>query len=82
MANIKAKIRQTNTLKGKANKNNEIVAQTVKLSQGSIALGDLTDVDTSGQGDGVMMIFNGTTGKYEVKNQIENSNLTIAGGLY
>lgn len=82
MANVKAKIRQTNTLKGKANKNNEIVAQTVKLSQGSIALGDLTDVDTSGQSDGVMMIFNGTTGKYEVKNQIENPNLVIAGGLY
>ena len=82
MANIKAKIRQTNTLKGKANKNNEIVAQTVKLSQGTIALGDLTDVDTSGQSDGVMMIFNGTTGKYEVKNQIENPNLVIAGGLY
>lgn len=82
MANVKAKIRQTNTLKGKANKNNEIVAQTVKISQGSIALGDLTDVDTSGQSDGVMMIFNGTTGKYEVKNQIENPNLVIAGGLY
>ena len=82
MANIRAKIRQTNTLKGKANKNNEIVAQTVKLSQGTIALGDLTDVDTSGQSDGVMMIFNGTTGKYEVKNQIENPNLVIAGGLY
>jgi hypothetical protein len=82
MANVRAKIRQTNTLKGKANKNNEIVAQTVKLSQGSIALGDLTDVDTSGQSDGVMMIFNGTTGKYEVKNQIENPNLVIAGGLY
>tara|TARA_Y100000114_G_C11750200_1_gene323850 strand:- start:1114 stop:1362 length:249 start_codon:yes stop_codon:yes gene_type:complete len=82
MANVRAKIRQTNTLKGKANKNNEIVAQTVKISQGSIALGDLTDVDTSGQSDGVMMIFNGTTGKYEVKNQIENPNLVIAGGLY
>ena len=82
MANVRAKIRQTNTLKGKANKNNEIVAQTVKLSQGSIALGDLADVDTSGQSDGVMMIYNGTTGKYEVKNQIENSNLVIAGGLY
>ena len=82
MANVRAKIRQTNTLKGKANKNNEIVAQTVKLSQGTIALVDLTDVDTSGQSDGVMMIFNGTTGKYEVKNQIENPNLVIAGGLY
>ena len=82
MANVRTKIRQTNTLKGKANKNNEIVAQTVKISQGTIALGDLTDVDTSGQSDGVMMIFNGTTGKYEVKNQIENPNLVIAGGLY
>jgi hypothetical protein len=82
MANIKAKIRQTNTLKGKTSKNNEVVAQTVKLSQGSIALGDLADVDTSGQTDGVLMIFNGTTGKYEVKTQIENENLNIIGGTY
>lgn len=82
MANIKAKIRQTNTLKGRTSKNNEVVAQTVKLSQGSIALGDLADVDTSGQSDGVMMIFNGTTGKYEVKTNIENENLSISGGLF
>jgi len=82
MVNIKAKIRQTNTLKGKTSKNNEVVAQTVKLSQGSIALGDLADVDTSGQSDGVMMIFNGTTGKYEVKTNIENENLSISGGLF
>ena len=82
MANIKAKIRHTNTLKGRTSKNNEVVAQTVKLSQGSIALGDLADVDTSGQSDGVMMIFNGTTGKYEVKTNIENENLSISGGLF
>ena len=82
MANVKARIRQTNTLKGKASSNNEIVAQTVKLSQGSLALGDLTDVDTSGQSDGVMMIYNGTTGNYEVKNTIANENLTISVGLY
>jgi hypothetical protein len=43
MANIKAKIRQTNKLKGAKTSNNEIVAQTVKLSQGSLSLGDLTD---------------------------------------
>jgi len=82
MANVKAKIRQTNKLKGKTSSNNELVAQTVKISQGSIALGDLADVDTSGQTDGVMMIYNGTSGKYEVTTQIENENLNISGGLF
>jgi hypothetical protein len=82
MANIKAKIRQTSTLKGATTKNNEIVAQTVKLSQGSLSLGDLTDVNTSGQSDGVMMIYDATAGEYKVTSQIENENLNIMGGTY
>jgi len=28
------------------------------------------------------MIFNGTTGKYEVSTQINNENLNIIGGTY
>ena len=82
MANIKAKIRQTSTLKGATTKNNEIVAQTVKLSQGSLSLGDLTDVNTSGQSDGVMMIYDATEGEYKVTSQIENDKLNIMGGTY
>ena len=82
MANIKAKIRQTNKLKGAKTSNNEIVAQTVKLSQGSLSLGDLTDVNTSGQSDGVMMIYDATAGEYKVTSQIENENLNIMGGTY
>jgi len=82
MANIKAKIRQTNTIKGAATKNNEIVAQTVKLSQGSLSLGDLTDVNTSGQTDGAMMIYDGTNGEYRITTQIENENLNLIGGTY
>tara|TARA_Y100001937_G_C7134820_1_gene339383 strand:+ start:5215 stop:5463 length:249 start_codon:yes stop_codon:yes gene_type:complete len=82
MANIKAKIRQTNTIKGKATKNNEIVAQTVKLSQGSLSLGDLTDVDTATASDGSVLQFNGTTARFESTNNVENENLTIGGGVF
>ena len=72
MSNIKAKVRAQK----------EIVAQTVKISGNSLRLGDLSDVDTVGQTDGVMMIFNGSTGKYEVTTQIQNENLNIIGGTY
>ena len=79
---IKAKIRQANRLKGKVGAQAEIVAQTVKVQAGGLSLGDLVDVNTSGQADGVMMIYDGTSGEYKVTRQIENENLTISGGLY
>jgi hypothetical protein len=82
MANIKAKIRQTNTIKGQATKNNEVVAQTVKLSQGSLSLGDLTDVSTANTSDGAVLQFNGTTARFESTTNVENENLTISGGLF
>lgn len=72
MANIKAKVRN----------NKEIVAKTVKIGTAQLSLGDLTDVDTSGQADGVMMIYNATSGKYEVTTQIGNDDLNIIGGTY
>ncbi len=82
MANIKATIRQTGRLKGQAQDQKEIVAQTVKLSQGSIALGDLTDVDTSAKADGAVIVFNANTGLFELTNTVEEENLTISAGLY
>lgn len=82
MANIKAKIRPQGQLKAQSKPGNEIVAQTVKISAGGLRLGDLADVDTSGQSDGVMMIYNGTSGLYEVTTQIQNENLNIIGGTY
>ena len=82
MANVRAKIRQTNTLKGKANKNNEIVAQTVALNQQTLSLGDLADVNTANKSDGAMLMFNGTTNQYENKQELENENLIIGGGAF
>ena len=57
MASIKAKIRQ--------NADNRIVAQTIKV--GNLALTDLSDIDASANTDGAMLIYNGTTTKFQLK---------------
>jgi len=79
---IKAKIRNTNKLKGKANAQQEIVATTMKIQAGELRLGDLADVNTSGQSDGVMMMYDDSAGEYKVTTQIDNENLNIIGGTY
>lgn len=71
MANLKAKIR------GNPQK---IVAQTLKI--GNVALADLTDVDSSGQSDGAIIQYNGSTNKFVMKTNIDGQNLTITGGTY
>jgi hypothetical protein len=71
MANLKAKIR------GNPEK---IIAQTLKI--GNVALADLTDVDSSGQSDGAVIQYNGTTNKFVMKNILDGQNLTITGGTY
>ena len=79
---IKAKVRTTGKLKGKAQTQQEIVATTMKIQAGELRLGDLADVNASGQSDGVMMIYDATVGEYKVTTQIENENLNIIGGTY
>jgi hypothetical protein len=79
---IKAKVRTTGRLKGNANLQQEIVATTMKIQAGELRLGDLADVNASGQSDGVMMIYDATAGEYKVTTQIQNENLNIIGGTY
>ena len=79
---IRAKIRQTNNLKGKKTPQNEIVAQTLKISTAAFRLGDLADVNNTDQADGAMMIFDGAAGEYKITNRIQNENLNIIGGTY
>ena len=79
---IQAKVRSTGKLKGKAQTQQEIVATTMKIQAGELRLGDLADVNASGQSDGVIMIYDATAGEYKVTTQIENENLNIIGGTY
>jgi len=81
MANMKAKIQTSGKLKGQAQGQQNIVAKSASLTS-SLSLGDLSDVDVSGQTDGVMMIYNGSSGRYEVTTQIQNENLNLIGGTY
>jgi|TARA_R110002124_G_scaffold93022_2_gene236277 hypothetical protein len=79
---IQAKVRSTGKLKGKAQTQQEIVATTMKIQAGELRLGDLADVNASGQSDGVIMIYDAAAGEYKVTTQIENENLNIIGGTY
>jgi len=71
MANIKAKIKRNP---------NKIVAQTLKV--GNVALTDLTDINATGTTDGAMLLYNGTTNKFDVTPEIGNQNTNIIGGTY
>lgn len=79
---IKAKVKQTNQLRGKAAQQNQIVAQTLKINTGGISLGDLADIDVAGKADGAVLIYNATSEKFELKTDVENENITITAGLY
>tara|TARA_Y100000389_G_C17012180_1_gene294697 strand:+ start:94 stop:309 length:216 start_codon:yes stop_codon:yes gene_type:complete len=71
MATIKAKIRKDP---------NKIVAQTLKV--GNVALTDLTDINATGTTDGAMLLYNGTTNKFDITAEIGNENTNIIGGTY
>ena len=42
----------------------------------------LIDVDNTGKADGAVLVYNGTSSKYEATRQVANQNLFIKGGSY
>ena len=77
---IKAKVTQTNTIRGTVSGQQELVAQTVKV--GGIALTDLTNVDATNIADGALLVYNAETEKFELTNELSSENLTISAGLF
>ena len=71
MANIKAKIRRNP---------DKSVAQTLKV--GNVALTDLTDINAAGTEDGAVLLYNGTSSKWDATTLIANQNTNITGGTY
>jgi hypothetical protein len=71
MATIKAKIRRNP---------DKIVAQTLKV--GNVALTDLTDINAAGTEDGAVLLYNGTSSKWDATIDLSNQNTNITGGTY
>jgi len=71
MASIKAKIRRNP---------DKIVAQTLKV--GNVALTDLTDINAAGTEDGAVLLYNGTSSKWDATTVVGNQNTNITGGTY
>ena len=71
MANIKAKIRRNP---------DKITAQTLKV--GNVALTDLTDINATGTSDGAVLLYNGTTTKWDATTIVGNQDTNITGGTY
>ena len=71
MATIKAKIRRNP---------DKIVAQTLKV--GNVALTDLTDINAAGTEDGAVLLYNGTSSKWDATTIVGNQNTNITGGTY
>ena len=59
---------------------NKIVAQTLKV--GNVALTDLTDINASGTTDGAVLLYNGTTAKWDATTELSNQHTNITGGTY
>jgi hypothetical protein len=72
MANIKAKLTP----------NQNLMVTNYQLNAATIRLGDLFDVDATNSSDGSVILYNGTTEKWEATTQMDNINTIINGGNF
>jgi hypothetical protein len=81
MATFKGRINQNPNISAKVKGDpNRIVAQTLKV--GNVALTDLTDINATGTSDGAVLLYNGTTAKWDATTELSNLNTNITGGTY
>lgn len=69
-------------IKATINPQQRLLVTNYSVSGGNIRLGDLFDVDPTGLGDGAMLIYSSTAGKWEATQTIDNINTKINGGNY
>jgi hypothetical protein len=81
MTTFKGRINQNPNISAKVKGDpNKIVAQTLKV--GNVALTDLTDINATGTEDGAVLLYNGTTTKWDATTDLGNQNTNIIGGTY
>jgi hypothetical protein len=53
-----------------------------QINASTIKLGDLFNVDATGQEDGAVILYNGTNDKWEATTKMDNINTVINGGNF
>lgn len=70
--NIKARITPTQNF----------LVTNYQINASAIRVGDLFNVDASGQTDGAVLLYNGTTAKWVATTRLDNINTIINGGNF
>jgi hypothetical protein len=71
-----------NEIKAKVTPQNRLLVTNYQINASTIKMGDLFDVNTSGEEDGAVLIYNGTTSQWEATRFMDNINTIINGGNF
>ena len=69
-------------IKAKLTPNQNLLVTNYQINAASIRLGDLFNVDATGETDGAVIVYNATTSKWTATTQVDNINTTINGGNF
>ena len=69
-------------IKAKLTPNQNLLVTNYQINAATIRLGDLFNVDATGETDGAVIIYNATTSKWTATTQVDNINTTINGGNF
>jgi hypothetical protein len=69
-------------IKAKLTPNQNLLVTNYQINAATIRLGDLFNVDATGETDGAVIVYNATTSKWTATTQVDNINTTINGGNF
>jgi len=72
----------SNEIKAKVTPQNKLLVTNYQINAATIKVGDLFDVNPSGQEDGAVLLYNGTTQQWEATRFMDNINTIINGGNF
>jgi hypothetical protein len=71
-----------NEIKAKITPQNKFQVTNYQINASTIKMGDLFDVNTSGEEDGAVLLYNGNTNNWEATRFMDNINTIINGGNF
>jgi len=71
-----------NKIKAKVTPQNKLLVTNYQINASTIQMGDLFNVDASGQTDGAVLLYNGDTQNWEATTKMDNINTVINGGNF